>query len=65
MSNAIYALILAGVTLVGPLPTEFELSTVYTAAVFAHAREPELARRFTQLLSGLATQDLRASCGFE
>ena len=54
-----------GVALVGPLPTEFELSTAYTAAVFAHAREPELARRFTQLLSGLATQDLRASCGFE
>ena len=54
-----------GVALVGPLPAEFELATVYSAAVHADAREPDLARRFVELLSGSASQVLRANSGFE
>ena len=54
-----------GVALVGPLPAEFELSTVYTVAVCAGAREPVLARRFAELLGGPATRPLRESAGFE
>ena len=54
-----------GVTLVGLLPAEFELATVYTAAVCSGASEPDLAQSFVQLLSGPAAQVLRASCGFE
>ena len=54
-----------GVVLVGPLPAEFELSTVYTVAVCTAARESDLARRFAELLSGPATRPLRQSAGFE
>ena len=50
-----------GVALVGPLPAEFELATVYTVAVCTGAREPDLARRFAALLSSPATRaDARA-----
>jgi molybdate transport system substrate-binding protein len=54
-----------GVALVGPLPSEFELATVYSAAVCAAAREPDLARRFAELLTGADARALRASAGFE
>ncbi len=54
-----------GVTLVGPLPVEFELSTTYSVGVYFKANQPELARRFAALLSGGATRDLRLSGGFE
>jgi molybdate transport system substrate-binding protein len=54
-----------GVVLVGPLPAEFELSTVYTVAVCTGAREPRLARRFTELLSGATARPLREGAGFE
>jgi molybdate transport system substrate-binding protein len=54
-----------GVTLVGPLPPEFELATVYSAAVCARARAPELARRFVGLLGGEASLALRRRGGFE
>ena len=54
-----------GVVLAGPLPAEFELSTVYTAAVCAAPREPDLARRFVALLTGASSQALRAAGGFE
>jgi molybdate transport system substrate-binding protein len=54
-----------GVVLVGPLPPEFELATVYTVAVCAGAREPGLARRFAERLSGPAARALRESAGFE
>ena len=54
-----------GVTLVGPLPQEFELATVYSIGVCADARQPELARRFARLLSGPESGDLRAAAGFE
>ena len=54
-----------GVTLVAPLPKEFELATIYTAAVAAGAASPEQARRLVDLLSGASTQPLREHAGFE
>ena len=54
-----------GITLVGPLPDEFELATVYTAAVALRAVQPVLAQRFIDLLAGPATRALRAEGGFE
>jgi len=54
-----------GVALVGPLPAEFELSTVYTVAVSTGARAPDLARRFVALLSSPETRPMRERAGFE
>jgi molybdate transport system substrate-binding protein len=54
-----------GITLVGPLPEEFELATVYSVAVFAAAREPALARQFAEMLAGPAHRPLREEAGFE
>lgn len=55
----------SGVELVGVLPREFELATVYTAAVSRRAASPELAARFIALLTGSSTRALRERCGFE
>ncbi|HEY8051042.1 MAG TPA: substrate-binding domain-containing protein [Ramlibacter sp.] len=55
----------AGVDLVGLLPKEFELATVYTAAVCTQARSPEAAREFVQLLAGEQAAGARLECGFE
>ena len=54
-----------GVALVGPLPVEFELATVYTAGVCAGTRVPDLARRFVELLAGRDAEEARAVSGFE
>jgi molybdate transport system substrate-binding protein len=54
-----------GVIMAGLLPAGFELSTVYTVAVCSAAREPDLARRFAEMLSGPATRALREAAGFE
>jgi len=54
-----------GVALVGPLPAEFELSTVYTVAVSTGARAPDLARRFAELLSSPQARPMRERAGFE
>jgi molybdate transport system substrate-binding protein len=54
-----------GVSLVGALPAGFELATVYSAAVSATAREPELVRRFVGLLAGPASREVRDTAGFE
>jgi molybdate transport system substrate-binding protein len=54
-----------GVTLVGPLPAEFELATAYAVGVYFKAHQPELARRFAELLSGETAQELRLTGGFE
>jgi molybdate transport system substrate-binding protein len=54
-----------GVTLVGPLPAEFELATVYSAAVARDALQPELARRFIERLAGPGSAHLRRDGGFE
>jgi molybdate transport system substrate-binding protein len=53
-----------GVTLVGDLPPEFALATVYTLGVCAKARSPDLARRFAGMLTGDASRELRRKLGF-
>jgi molybdate transport system substrate-binding protein len=55
----------AGVDLVALLPKEFELATVYTAAVCTKARDPQGARDFIALLAGDEAAPVRAQCGFE
>jgi molybdate transport system substrate-binding protein len=54
-----------GVTLVGPLPAELELATIYCVAVATAARQPAIARRFAQMLTGPESQELRRQGGFE
>jgi len=53
-----------GVDLVGPLPAEFTLATMYSIAVGTRAPHPALARRFAALIAGPATQQLRERGGF-
>jgi molybdate transport system substrate-binding protein len=53
-----------GVTLVGNLPRDFALATVYRLGISTEARSPELARRLAALLTGEATRDLRRKLGF-
>lgn len=55
----------AGVALVAVLPKEFELATVYTAAVCSKSAQPDLARDLVGLLSGPESADLRRRGGFE
>jgi len=54
-----------GVVLVGMLPSEFELATVYAAGICAGAADAQAARRFIALLAGDATRALRTKAGFE
>jgi molybdate transport system substrate-binding protein len=54
----------AGVQLVALLPKEFELATMYTAAVSATSRQAQVARDFIALLAGDAAASVRADCGF-
>jgi molybdate transport system substrate-binding protein len=54
-----------GVTLVGRLPREFELATMYSLAVCAKAESPEAARRFAEILSSKEADPLRKASGFE
>ncbi len=54
-----------GVTLVGPLPREFELATIYTAGVCTRASLPAQAERLAALLGGDAAHAIRAQAGFE
>ena len=54
-----------GVQLVGELPPGYGLDTVYTAAVCAQARQPELAARFVQALTDAASLALRRTAGFK
>jgi len=53
-----------GVTLVGLLPKEFELSTLYAAGISRNAAHPALAHKFIEELTGDQTQQLRADGGF-
>jgi molybdate transport system substrate-binding protein len=53
-----------GVVLVGSLPAEFELATLYSAAVSSRARHPQLARRLVEMLAGPTAARLRAAGGF-
>jgi molybdate transport system substrate-binding protein len=54
-----------GVHLVARLPKEFELATVYTAAVAAKAEQPQAARLLIELLVSPEAAELRRSGGFE
>jgi molybdate transport system substrate-binding protein len=54
-----------GVTLVGPLPVEFELATAYAAGVCAKAIDAAAAKKFVSLLTGDASSGLRLKAGFE
>jgi len=54
-----------GVELVSLLPKEFELATVYTAAVCTKAKSPDEAREFVRLLAGDEAASVRGECGFE
>jgi molybdate transport system substrate-binding protein len=53
------------VKLVGLLPKEFELSTVYSIAVPKRATEPEAARAAIVKLCGPASQSQRGLAGFD
>ena len=54
-----------GVRLAGALPREFELATVYSAALTTQTRERALAARFVAELTGAGSADLRRAGGFE
>ncbi len=54
-----------GTALVGPLPKGFDLATVYTCGVCTKAREPEMAREFSDVLTGSGAQALRQRLGFD
>ena len=54
-----------GVELVAPLPREFELATVYTAAVCVRATEPKAASALIALLVSPDAATVRTACGFE
>ena len=53
-----------GVALVGNLPDEFALATVYTLGICAKAQSPEVARRFAAMLTGEGSRELRRKLGF-
>jgi molybdate transport system substrate-binding protein len=54
-----------GVQLIAPLPKEFELATVYTAALCTRATQPEAARELIALLASADAAELRRTCGFD
>lgn len=53
------------VRLVANLPSEFELATVYTAAVCTQAAHPQAAAELVALLSGAESAERRSAAGFE
>ncbi len=54
-----------GVTLAGALPVEFELATLYSAAMLRDTRLPALARSFIDELAGPGSSRLRRDGGFD
>jgi molybdate transport system substrate-binding protein len=54
-----------GISLAGAFPPQFELATVYAAAVSSRAAQPEQARRFVDLIAGARTRVMRQQVGFE
>ena len=53
-----------GLQLVGALPGEFALATIYTAAVTTRAADAAIARAFVDLLAGRDQSAARARAGF-
>lgn len=54
-----------GVDLISPLPREFELATIYTAAVSSRAAQPQAAQALIDMLISPDAAALRLRCGFE
>jgi molybdate transport system substrate-binding protein len=54
-----------GVELISPLPKEFELATLYTAAVCARSTDPTVANQLIALLVSPDAATVRKACGFE
>lgn len=54
-----------GVEAVAALPSRFELATVYSAVVGAHAGDADTAARLIELLAGPTSRALREAGGFE
>ncbi|MFZ2739440.1 MAG: substrate-binding domain-containing protein [Burkholderiaceae bacterium] len=54
-----------GVELVARLPQQFELATVYTAAVCSQTEQPQAARMLVELLASPQAAEIRRSGGFE
>jgi len=54
-----------GAELVGPLPAEIQLSTLFPAAVGTGAKEPEAAKAFIKFLTAPATIPVLKAKGLE
>lgn len=54
-----------GVTLVAPLPAEFQLKTVYSAGLAARSGHPEAAQAFIARLGSTAARPVLAAAGYE
>ena len=54
-----------GVDLIGLLPSPFELSTVYTAAVCAQAQHPQQAQALIERMIAPENAKLRKDGGFD
>jgi molybdate transport system substrate-binding protein len=54
-----------GVVLAGGLPKEFELATVYTAAVCGRAQNPQGAQALIAMMAGEDARTLREAGGFD
>ena len=54
-----------GVDLVGVLPQEFELATVYALGISTQSQQPGLAQALSDALTDSSTQALRLAGGFE
>ena len=52
---------LTGIDVVGPLPPELQLYTVFSAGVVTGSREPEAARSLVRFLNAPVADDIRAS----
>jgi molybdate transport system substrate-binding protein len=54
-----------GVRLIGPLPSEFALTTVYSAAITTDASDSALAARLLNALAAASARTIRLDAGFE
>ena len=54
-----------GVDLVGVLPQEFELATVYALGISTQAQQPQIAQALSDSLTDTSTKALRIAGGFE
>jgi molybdate transport system substrate-binding protein len=64
-TQATEILAMPSVRLVAPLPQGFDLATIYTAAVSAHASHRDAAVAFVKLMTGAGSRDARKAAGFE